>query len=95
MQPLYPSKAHSSPSQTGGAITYCSLAYLNIAPILNRVNFTPKTTPVRVHVPPQVVRDFAGVRGRVQNAVAASPQSVSFSAASQQVRTFRRLPPKK
>jgi hypothetical protein len=61
-----------------------------------RVNYTPKaSTPARVYVPPQVTRDFAGVRGRVQNAVAASPQSVNFSDASKQVQSFRQAPPKK
>ena len=39
-------------------------------------------------LPHEVKRDFAGVRGRVKRAVAASPRSVTFAAASEQVRLF-------
>jgi hypothetical protein len=61
-----------------------------------RVSYTQKnSTAVRVFIPPQVVKDFAGVRGRVQNAVAASPRSVSFSAAFQQVQAAQARPLKK
>ena len=71
----------------------CIIAFL---PYFEGVSYTEKnTTPVRVFVPPQVVKDFAGVRGRVQNAVAASPQSVSFSVALQQVEASKARPLKK
>jgi hypothetical protein len=41
-------------------------------------------------LPAQVKKDFSGVRGRVKRAVAASPRSVTFSAAVEQVRRFSR-----
>jgi len=55
----------------------------------------PKTTPARVFVTSQVLKEFAGVRGRVRTAVAASPRSVSFSEALAQVKSFQAVPPKK
>jgi hypothetical protein len=39
-------------------------------------------------LPSQVKRDFAGVRGCVQRAVAASPRSVTLADASRQVLIF-------
>lgn len=49
-----------------------------------------KTTQVRCFVPPQVLKDFAGVRGHVKNAIQASPQSVSLSEVMEQIRIFQR-----
>jgi hypothetical protein len=46
-------------------------------------------------LPPQVKKDFAGVRGRVKRAVAASPRSVTFAAAIEQVRLFSERSKKK
>jgi hypothetical protein len=54
-----------------------------------------KTTPVRCYVPPQVVKDFAGVRGRVIAAVKAAPRSVTFLDAVTQIREFGLDLPKK
>ena len=58
------------------------------------------TTRVRCLLPPQVVKDFAGVRDRVVNAILGSPQSVSFSEAMRQIHRFegkalRKLPERK
>jgi hypothetical protein len=41
-----------------------------------------------LELPPQMKKDFAGARGRVNRAVEMSQQSVSFSEAEQQVRLF-------
>jgi len=46
-------------------------------------------TPDHYLVPPQVVRSFAGVRGRVQRAVQASPQSVNLLDALNQAKSFK------
>ena len=53
------------------------------------------TTSIRWRLPTEVVKDFAGVRGRVRNAVEASPQSVTLSNALAQVRRFQLGPLKK
>jgi len=45
-------------------------------------------------LPLQVKRDFAGVRGRVKRAVAASPRLVTLSEASRQVLSFSGVPSK-
>jgi hypothetical protein len=37
---------------------------------------------------PKIERDFAGVRGRVQRAVEASPRSVTLSDVEKQIRLF-------
>jgi hypothetical protein len=52
------------------------------------------TKPVRQSddLPPEVVKDFAGVRGRVLHAVAGLPQPISFEEASKQVALFQRTP---
>jgi hypothetical protein len=41
-----------------------------------------------LELPPQMKKDFAGARGRVNRAVEMSPQSVTFLEAEQQVRLF-------
>ena len=55
---------------------------------------TNTTTKIRTSVPPEVVKDFAGVRGRVQTAIQASPRSVSLPEAQEQIRRFLN-PPRK
>ncbi len=54
-----------------------------------------KTTPVRVYIPPQVMKDFAGVRGRVVAAVRASPRFVTFSDVLKQAEAFSKARPKR
>jgi len=49
----------------------------------------------QMQVPPQMVRNFAGVRGRVQAAVSASPPSVTLADARNQVQRFERVASKK
>jgi hypothetical protein len=62
---------------------------------VSRMKFEAKTTPVRCFVPPAVMKDFAGVRGLVKNAVEATPRSVTLSSALMQARTFSNSSPKK
>ena len=47
-----------------------------------------KTATLKYMFPPQVVRDFAGVRGRVRNAVENSPRSVCLADARLQISRF-------
>jgi hypothetical protein len=62
----------------------------------NRMTYEgKKVTPVRCIIPPQVKKDFAGVRGRVQRAVAASPRSVALSDAVKQIQLFNRVASKR
>jgi len=42
-------------------------------------------------LPPRIVKAFAGVRGRVQAAVAAQPSSVSFAEALAQIQKFQQM----
>jgi len=50
--------------------------------------------PIRDMVP-QIEKDFAGVRGRVQRAVEALPRSVTFSDVEKQIRMFSKAASKK
>ena len=47
-------------------------------------------TPIRCFVTPRVMKDFSGVRGHVQNALKAQPQSVTYSDAVRQIEAFQR-----
>jgi hypothetical protein len=51
-----------------------------------------KTIRLSEDLPPKVVKDFAGVRGRVLNAVEGLPRPISFEEASKQVALFHRTP---
>jgi hypothetical protein len=51
-----------------------------------------KAIRVKEDLPREVVKDFAGVRGRVLNAVEDLPRPISFEEASKQVALFHRTP---
>jgi hypothetical protein len=67
--------------------TFCRVGDIRIA-----MKLLEKTTDVRCHIPPKVMRDFAGVRGRVLSAAKMSPRLVSFSEATKQIERFNTAP---
>lgn len=51
--------------------------------------------PVRCFVPPKIVNEFAGARGRVLAALKEAPRSVTLSDALKQVLLFEKISPRK
>lgn len=49
-----------------------------------------QTTKHVLEIPPEIIRSFAGVRARVQSAVAAQQRPVTLAEALDQVRRFQK-----